>query len=52
MVSVENNSTEMEDAVLKSFNDALRNLGLKLERRKAPIDVLIVDPVTNLPTEN
>lgn len=43
---------EMEDAVLKRFNDGLRKLGLQLERRKGPLETLIVDRVEKTPTEN
>ena len=31
---------------------SLRKLGLKLERRKAPIEVLVIDKVEKVPTEN
>jgi uncharacterized protein (TIGR03435 family) len=43
---------EMEDAVLKSFNDGLRKLGLQLERRKGPVESVVVDHVEKTPTEN
>lgn len=44
--------TEMEEAILNAFNDGLRKLGLKLERRKGPIEVLVVDRVERSPTGN
>ena len=43
---------EMEDAVLKAFNDGLRKLGLKLERRKGPVESVVVDHVEKTPAEN
>jgi uncharacterized protein (TIGR03435 family) len=42
----------MEDAVLRRFNDGLRKLGLQLERRKGPLETLIVDRVEKMPTGN
>ena len=35
-----------------SFFDGMEKLGLKLEPRKAPLDVLVVDSVLKKPTEN
>jgi uncharacterized protein (TIGR03435 family) len=35
-----------------SVPDALRKLGLSLERRRAPLDVLVVDAMERTPTEN
>jgi uncharacterized protein (TIGR03435 family) len=43
---------EMEDAVLKAFNDGLRKLGLHLERRKGPVESVVVDHVEKTPVEN
>jgi uncharacterized protein (TIGR03435 family) len=31
---------------------ALEKVGLKLERRKAPLDVVVIDSMTKMPTEN
>jgi uncharacterized protein (TIGR03435 family) len=44
--------TELEPAVLKKFNDGLRKLGLQLERRKGPLENLVVDHVEKTPIEN
>jgi len=44
--------TELEETVLKAFNDGLRKLGLKLERRKGTVEVLVVDYIDKNPTEN
>jgi uncharacterized protein (TIGR03435 family) len=35
-----------------SFANALRNVGLALESRKAPLDVLVIDSIEKTPTEN
>jgi len=35
-----------------SLASSLRRLGLKLEGRKAPIDIIVVDKVEKIPTEN
>jgi uncharacterized protein (TIGR03435 family) len=35
-----------------SMGAALEKLGLKLENRKAPMDVLVIDKVSRTPTEN
>jgi uncharacterized protein (TIGR03435 family) len=42
----------MEEAILRGFNDGLMKLGLRLERRKGPVETLIVDRVEQTPTEN
>jgi uncharacterized protein (TIGR03435 family) len=36
----------------ESLHTSLRSLGLKLEPRKAPLDVLLIDQVNKVPTEN
>ena len=35
-----------------SLNDALRKIGLTLEGRRAPLDVLVIDEMQKTPTEN
>jgi uncharacterized protein (TIGR03435 family) len=50
--AVEGPGTEMEEAILKGFNDGLRKLGLKLERRKGTVEAVVVDHVEKTPTEN
>jgi uncharacterized protein (TIGR03435 family) len=35
-----------------SLFSAIQILGLKLDRRKAPIEVLVIDPAEKVPTEN
>ena len=49
---VENARMDMEQTVLRVFNDGLRKLGLRLERRKGPAETLVVDHVEKTPTEN
>jgi uncharacterized protein (TIGR03435 family) len=48
----ENALMDMEEAALKGFNDGLRKLGLQLERRKGPVETLVVDRVEKTPTAN
>jgi uncharacterized protein (TIGR03435 family) len=43
---------DMEVVVLKSFNDGLRKLGLQLERRKEPVETIVVDHVEKTPAGN
>jgi uncharacterized protein (TIGR03435 family) len=39
-------------APLPTLSEALQKLGLKLERKKVPADLLVVDHVEKAPTEN
>jgi uncharacterized protein (TIGR03435 family) len=48
----ENALVDLDESVLRAFNDGLRNLGLRLEPRKASVEILVVDHVQNAPTEN
>jgi bla regulator protein BlaR1 len=43
---------DIQSAELKAAQDGLKKLGLHLERRKAPIEVLVVDHLEKAPTEN
>jgi uncharacterized protein (TIGR03435 family) len=43
---------DTEAMVLKSFNSGLRKLGLQLERRQGRVEMIIVDHVERVPTEN
>jgi uncharacterized protein (TIGR03435 family) len=47
-----NPSMELEDSVLRAFNNGLRTLGLQLERRKGPVESIVVDRAQKLPIEN
>lgn len=40
------------DVDLPTIFPALQDLGLKLEKRKGPVEVLMVDHVEKIPTEN
>ena len=44
--------SEMEAVVLRAFNEGLRKLGLRLERRKGAVEAVVVDHVEKTPTEN
>lgn len=43
---------KMLEASGDSLFNAVQNLGLRLDSRKAPIDVLVIDSVLKVPTEN
>jgi uncharacterized protein (TIGR03435 family) len=43
---------DLEAAALVAFNDGLKPLGLRLERRKGTVEILVVDQVSTTPTEN
>ena len=42
----------LDNASDESLHSAMRSLGLKLEPRKAPLDVLLIDQINKIPTEN
>lgn len=42
----------LENSSSAPLSDALENIGLKLEPRKAPLDVIVVDSLRKTPTEN
>ena len=42
----------LDGSPVDSLFNGLRGLGLKMEDRKAPIDVLIVDSALKMPTAN
>jgi uncharacterized protein (TIGR03435 family) len=48
----ENAEMDREQVLLQRFNEGLRKLGLQLERRKGPLETLVVDHVEKTPTEN
>lgn len=50
--AADNPTADMAETVLKGFNDGLVKLGLRLEHRKGPLEILVVDHVEKTPTEN
>lgn len=42
----------LDDASLASLLDALQKVGLKMDARKAPLDLLVIDDARKTPTEN
>jgi uncharacterized protein (TIGR03435 family) len=46
------NRTARDTDPLSIFNALQEQLGLKLEARKGPVDLLVVDHVDQTPTEN
>jgi uncharacterized protein (TIGR03435 family) len=43
---------DIQSAQLKAARDGLKKLGLQLDQRKAPVEVLVVDHLEKAPTEN
>jgi len=43
---------DIQSALLKAFNGALGKLGLQLERRKGPVETIVIDHVERTPTPN
>jgi len=48
----ENARADMDETILKAFNDGLRKLGLQLQRRQGPLETLVVDRVEKTPIGN
>lgn len=44
--------SELEPAVVAAFNRGLAKLGLRLDRRKGPVETIVVDRVEKSPIEN
>jgi uncharacterized protein (TIGR03435 family) len=42
----------MDNGSIASLMDGLQQLGLKMDARKAPLDVLVIDQLSKTPTEN
>jgi uncharacterized protein (TIGR03435 family) len=42
----------LDNSSIASLMDGLQQLGLKMDARKAPLDVLVVDQLSKMPTEN
>jgi bla regulator protein blaR1 len=43
---------DRQSAMLKAARDGLKKFGLQLERRKAPVEVLVIDNLEKTPSEN
>ena len=43
-------TADMETTILRAFNDGLRKLGLRMERRTGPVETIVVDRVERTPT--
>ena len=52
LAAADNPMADMEETVLKAFNQGLLKFGLRLEPRKGPLEVLVVDHVEKAPTPN
>jgi uncharacterized protein (TIGR03435 family) len=50
--AMERELADRDEEVLKRFNDGLRKSGLQLERRKGPVETLVVDHSEKVPTGN
>jgi uncharacterized protein (TIGR03435 family) len=50
--AADNPVADMGETIMKGFNDGLLKLGLRLELRKGPLEILVVDRVEKTPTEN
>jgi uncharacterized protein (TIGR03435 family) len=42
----------MDNGSIASLLDGFQQLGLKMDARKAPLDVLVIDQLSKTPTEN
>jgi uncharacterized protein (TIGR03435 family) len=52
LLSGPHDQTDIQSADLKAARDGLKKLGLQLERRKAPVEVLVIDNLEKTPSEN
>ena len=43
---------DRQSALLKAARDGLKKFGLQLERRKAPVEMLVIDYLEKTPSEN
>ena len=47
-----NPMADLEESILRGFNQGLLRIGLRLELRKGPLEILVVDHVEKIPTAN
>lgn len=50
--ALQNVQADLEDAFLDAYNEGLRKLGLRLDRRKAAVATIVVDRAERVPSEN
>ena len=50
--AMERELADRDEEVLKRFNEGLRKLGLQLERRRGPVETLVIDRLEKSPTGN
>jgi len=50
--ATEDAQRDMQNAMVKGLNNGLLELGLQLERRKGPVEILVVDHAEKIPTGN
>ena len=48
----DNARIDMQDALLRAFTGPLQKLGLRLERRNATVETLVVDHAEKMPSGN
>jgi uncharacterized protein (TIGR03435 family) len=52
LLSGPHDQADIQYADLKAARDGLKKLGLQLERRKAPVEMLVIDNLEKTPSEN
>ena len=52
LLSEPHDRADIQSADLKAARDGLKKLGLQLERRKAPVEMLVIDNLEKTPIEN
>jgi uncharacterized protein (TIGR03435 family) len=52
LLSGPHDQADIQSADLKAARDGLKKLGLQLERRKAPVEMLVIDNLEKTPIEN
>jgi uncharacterized protein (TIGR03435 family) len=50
--AAQSRAVEMEEAVLRAFNNGLKKLSLRLERRSGPVETIMVDRAVKTPLPN
>lgn len=50
--ALQNVQASIEDAFFEAYNVGLRKVGLQLDRRKGPVEIIVVDRAERMPSEN